>query len=162
MIREETINSINFIMNEFDMEKKSLRVTANEMNSYSDNTKKLALCIGKMKLQYESEHKINSMAAYAEIEEKCQINTSTLKSTINGKIKPTRNFLYKFAVGLQLSVEKANELFKLCDGWLREDCKTDYITIRALEDHDDIYTFIEDFETYTKVKIGMRNRESTD
>ena len=160
MVREDIINSIEFAINEYKSEKSSLRVNAEEMTFFAENEKKLAQIIGKMKLRYEVEHKLKPMAAYDEIEEKCQISISTIKNTINGKIKTTRNFLYKFAVGMQLSVDAANELFELCDGRLREDCKADYIVIRALEDKDDIYTFIEDFQKYTNLKIELRNRES--
>lgn len=160
MIKEEIITSIDFTMNEYVTEDSSLRVNAEDMSLFSENEKKLAQIIGKMKLRYEDEHKLKPMAAYDEIEEKCQISISTIKNTINGKIKPTRNFLYKFTVGLQMSVDAANELFELCGGCLREDCRADYITIRALEDKDDIYAFINDFQKYTKLKIELRNRES--
>lgn len=160
MILEKEITSIKFEMNEYVSEKSLMRVSTDKMNTFSENEKKLAQRIGKMKLLYEVENNLKPMTAYDEIEEKCQISTSTLKNTINGKIKPTRNFLYKFVVGLQLSLDLANEFFDLCDGKLQEDCKADYITIKALEDKDDIYRFIEDFQKYTKLKIELRNRES--
>lgn len=159
MVTEEIIKSKAFIMNEYEIENSLMRVNAEEMVAFSEKEKELAKKIAKMKLLYESKHQLKPMEAYDAIEAKCQINQSTLKSTINGKIRPTRNFLYKLVVGLHLSLEEANELFALCNGELREDCRADYIVINALKDQDDIYQFIEDFQKYTGMKIEMRVKE---
>ena len=70
----------------------------------------------------------------------------------------TRTFLYKFTVGLKLTVDEANKFFDLCGGPLYEKCFADYICLRALEDKDDIEVFIKQFELHTGRKISMRSR----
>lgn len=82
----------------------------------------------------------------------------TLKKTINGSIKITRNFIYKFVVRLHMTLEEANTYFELNGGALRETCLADYICLHALLDQDDIHQFISDFEQHTETKIGIRNR----
>ena len=75
------------------------------------------------------------------------------------KIKLSFNqFLYKFSVGLQMTLEEANTYFELCGGALNERCMADYICIRALLDHDSIDHFIEEFEKHTGIKLS-RERE---
>lgn len=150
-----------FRCEEFSVEKASYRVNDADMDAFKGQDKKLAKKIGSIKLKYEEDNKISSMAAYDQLEEKCQISVSTLKSTISGKIPPTRNFLYKFTVGLKMKLEEANELFQLCDGPLTLACKADKICIFALRDHDDIYQFIDDMQKYTRIKIELRDRKAS-
>ena len=93
---------------------------------------------------------------YDKLEELCQISVTTMKKTISGTQKISRNFLYKFVVGLHMSVEEANEYFALCGGELNLKNPADFICYRALEDGDSIFQFIEDFEHYTGLKIALR------
>jgi hypothetical protein len=101
-----------------------------------------------------------SSEAYEKLEEQCQISIDTMKKTISGRVKPKRNFLYKFTVGLHMTLEEANEFFELNGGTLRESCLADYICIHALRDKDDIEVFISDYEKHTGSKIGMRERQA--
>lgn len=160
MVTSEDISKIDFTSTEYIQKKSSMRVSAADLSHFKIEEKKLAQKIGLLKLQYESDHHLGAMPAYEQLEEKCQISISAMKNTINGKLKPSRNFLYKLAVGLHLPLSKANELFALCGGELTEKCMADYITIKALEDGDTIYEFINQFQEFTKIKIEIRNRES--
>ena len=146
---------------EFEQEKTNYRVTDADMGRFMSQEKTLAQKIGIIKLKYEMENGLKPMVAYEKIETQCQIPISTLKSTINGKVKPTRNFVYKFTVGLGMTLEEANELFMLCGGPLSEYCMADFICLCALRDKDDIFTFIEDFQKYTKLKIEIKERKES-
>lgn len=156
----ENINKEEFDSIFFELEKVSSRVSAKELSHFADNDNTLRDMISKKKLMYQEEHKLTALKAYEELEEKCRISIDTMKKTISGRIKVTRNFLYKFVVGLHMSIDKANEYFELNGGVLRESCLADYICIHALLDKDDIGVFIEDFEKHTESRIGMRDRKT--
>lgn len=144
---------------EFQEEKTSLHINPGELDRFFSMNKILALKIANIKINYEKDNKLSSMEAYDQLECKCQISASTMKSTINGKIKPTRNFLYKLTVGLNMSLDEANDLFSLCGGTLSEECLADYICIKALEDGDEIGHFIEQFEENTKLKLQIKDKK---
>lgn len=57
-----------------------------------------------------------------------------------------------------MKLDEANQFFILCGGRLNDNCKEDYICQKALEDGDDIITFIEQYEHFTNMKIDMVNR----
>lgn len=143
----------------FEAEKTSMRVSAAELSGFIENENKLKDMISKKKISYQQEHKLSVTAAYEKLEEQCQISVDTMKKSINGTIRVTRNFLYKFTVGLHMSLEEANEYFLLNGGALRESCMADYICIHALVDKDGISAFIRDFEKHTDSKISMRERK---
>lgn len=144
----------------YEAEKISFRVSAKELSPFADNENLLRDMISKRKIRFQTENNLSALAAYEELEEQCQISIDTMKKTISGRIKITRNFLYKFVVGLHMGIEEANEYFELNGGALRESCLADYICIHALFDKDDIFEFIEDFEKHTDLKIGMRERQT--
>lgn len=155
----ENIKKEEFASIFFKVEKTSLRVSAKDLSHFMDNENILKDMIARKKLMYQKEHNLTSLAAYEELEDKCQINMDTMKKTINGRIRVTRNFIYKFTVGLHMALEEANEYFELNGGELRESCLADYICIHALLDQDDISVFISEFEKHTNSKIGMRERQ---
>ena len=138
--------------------KDAARVTASDLSVFREQSTRLANLIGLKKLQSQKEHGLSSTAAYGELEERCHISTTTFKKTVNGSLDPTRHFLYKFSVGLQMSLDEANTYFELCGGSLNERCMADYICIHALLDHDSIDLFIEQFEKHTGIKLS-RERE---
>ncbi|MCQ2354976.1 MAG: hypothetical protein MJ102_07765 [Clostridia bacterium] len=149
------LNKENFSTVEFVPVKDIARVTASELTVFREQSTRLANLIGLKKLQYQKEHGLSSTAAYGELEERCHISTTTFKKTVNGSLDPTRHFLYKFSVGLQMSLEEANTYFELCGGALNERCcMADYICIHALLDHDSIGLFIEQFEKHTGIKLS--------
>ena len=152
------LNKADFSTVEFVPTKDASRVTASELSVFREQSIRLANLIGLKKLQYQKENGLSSTAAYGELEERCLISTTTFKKTINGSLDPTRHFLYKFSVGLQMSLDEANTYFELCGEALNERCMADYICIHALLDHDSIDLFIEQFEKHTGIKLS-RERE---
>lgn len=136
-------------------------VNDSDMSQFFDQDKKLAKKIASVKLKFDVEYcEGKSTRGYDMILDQCQISVTALKKTIKNDIKPTRNLVYKLAVGLKMSLQEANELFVLCGGPLTEDCQADKICMYALRDGDDIFHFIEQFEHYTNIKISIRERES--
>ncbi len=144
----------------FEAEQTSSRVSSVELSHFIDDENTLKDMIGKKKLIYQKEHGLTSVGAYEALEELCQINMDTMKKTISGRAKITRNFIYKFTVGFHMTLDEANEYFELNGGALRENCLADYICMCALRDEDDIFQFITDFELHTESKLGMRDRKS--
>jgi hypothetical protein len=144
----------------FETEKTSSRVSAKELSHFIDDENKLRDMISKRKIRYQAENDLSALAAYEELEDQCQISIDTMKKTINGRLKTTRNFLYKFTVGLHMTLDEANKFFELNGGALRESCLADYICIHAILDKDDIEVFISDYEKHTGFKIGMRERQA--
>ena len=143
---------------EYHKDTQSLRVTAAELARFSDQDIELAGMIGDAKADLKEREKLTVTRASEWIADHCQINETTLSKTITGKIKVTRTFLYKFTVGLKMTVDEANKYFDLCGGPLYERCMADYICMKALKDKDDIEIFIKDFELHTGMKIRMRER----
>ena len=143
---------------EYRKETQSLRVTAAELTRFVDQDADLAGMIGDAKLDLAEREGFSATRASEWIADHCQISEDTLKKTIIGTTKVTRTFLYKFTVGMKMTVDEANKFFELCGGPLYERCMADYICMKALKDKDDIEVFIKDFERHTGLKIRMRER----
>lgn len=139
-------------------EKSSMRVSAEEMCRFEQDTNTLRRKISGRKIQFDKEFN-NSHSSYEKFANACCLNASTVKKTIAGSIKITRTFLYRMAVGMHMTVEEANEYFSLCGGVLREECVEDYICIHALKDGDSIELFLEQFEEFTKAKLWRKERD---
>ena len=150
MVTEEEIRSKDFI--DVLPEEVSMRITSGDVQRFEDNEAKLRKKIRDAKIKFDRDIN-NPSSSYKEFANMCFMDESTVKKTIAGTLKVTRHFLYKMAVGLKMTVEQANEYFVLCEGVLQENRLADYICIRALKDKDDMYTFIEEFEKFTKIKI---------
>ena len=146
---------------EYQPEACSMRLSDSEVTRFKEKETLLAKKIGNIKIKYEIEHKLGPTKAYEELEEVCQISITKLKYAISCRKGNTanRNFLYKFCVGLHMTLEEANELFELENGALSEECLADKICMCALRDKDDIFTFINEFEERTNLKIAMRERK---
>ena len=153
MVTEQEMKQFEGI--EIEKKKESYRVTPGEMEQFN-TAWELQDMIGNRKKQFQDEHNLKVYPAYDKLEELCQISVTTMKKTISGTQKISRNFLYKFVVGLHMSGEEANEYFALCGGELNLKKPADFICYRALEDGDSIFQFIEDFEHYTGLKIALR------
>ncbi len=151
MVTEEEMK--NVISNaEKAQEKPVFSVTPEEMQRFKTNDR-LPYLIANKKCQNDEKHGVSITAGYGLIEEMCQISETNMKRTINGTIRVTRTFLYKFTIGLHMSLDEANELFALCGGPLRETDPADYICINYLETKDDIHKFIEQYEHYVGKKL---------
>lgn len=162
-LSKEELQNLSFRCNEFEIEEASYRLSPQEIARFQKNEILLAKKIADIKLAYEAEHKLSSTKAYEKLEEDCQISVTTIKKAMSTKKrenKASRSTLYKLAVGLKMSLEKANELFALCGGPLTEECLQDRICIRALEENDNIYDFIDEMLVVAGAKIGIRERRS--
>ncbi|SEK22562.1 hypothetical protein SAMN02910353_00211 [Ruminococcus sp. YRD2003] len=133
--------------------KVSYSVTPEEMQRFKVNDM-LPKLISSKKMENDKRHGVLATPGYGLIEEMCLISETSLKKTINGSIRVTRTFLYKFAIGLHMSLEEANKLFELCGGPLRKTDVADYICINYLETNDDIHKFCEQYEKYTGKKLS--------
>lgn len=146
MTTMEELDKLEFA-NKNDERKASFKVTAAEMKRFEVNNS-LALKVYNKINDYCKTHNIKPK--YEGLEERCQLSASTLNKSCGGKIKITRLFLYKFTVGLKMSVSEANEFFMLCGGELNVDNPEDLICRNALRDGDDIISFIDEFNDYIK------------
>lgn len=156
MVTEHEIKSRKF-KNSFEREKVSYQVTAGEMSEFKMNRKKLAHRINGYVLKLQTEKNISRNQAAEIIYDRCQQSWDIYKKIFSGKIRPTREFLYKFCIGMNLSREETDELFALSEGGcLTDDNIGDYIFVRALG-KDSIFSFIEEYEKYVEKKIGLRN-----
>ena len=145
MVTLEELRNKNFTPTK--NEDASFRVTAADMKRFQSNNE-LPLKLYNAIAEYARLHNIKPK--YAGMEELCQISETSLKKSCAGTQKITRQFLYKFTVGLKMSVEAANDFFALCGGVLREDDLEDFICMKALTDGDDILFFINQFNEFVK------------
>lgn len=152
MVTEKEMAERNFTVTSIDR-KSSYKVTASEMKRFEVNNSLALMVYNKIK-EYTTEHNIKPR--YEGLVEQCQLDASTLNKSCSGKIKITRHFLYKFTVGLKMSVDEANKFFILCGGVLADDNIEDYICKKALEDKDDILLFIEQFNEYVNKYNSLR------
>lgn len=83
----------------------------------------------------------------------CDIPYPTYKQYISGKGNPSRPFIAKLSVGLGLSIEEANELFRLHSGELNLTNNVDYITYHALRTQDSLEDYLEELKRYTGTVI---------
>ena len=146
MVTKEELASKKFI-NYAEFKRASYQVTAAEMRRFEAN-KTLNDKVYKKITDYTKKNNIKPK--YEGLEEICQLSSTSLKKSCAGTQKITRYFLYKLTVGLHMSVEEANELFKLCGGVLAEDNIEDFICYKALLDGDDINRFIDEFNSVIK------------
>lgn len=146
MVTKEEMERFNFT--DIQTERKaSYHVTAEEMKRFKINAQLNNRVYDKI-TAYTKENNIKPK--YEGLEERCQLTASALKKSCAGKIKITRNFLYKLTVGLKMSLDEANELFAICGGPLNEHSPEDYVCINALRDKDDIYHFIDQLNEYSR------------
>ena len=82
----------------------------------------------------------------------CNIPSATYKQYISGIGLPTRPFVGKLAVGLKLTVDEANKLFRLHSGELNLTNDVDYVTYHALVDQDSIFDYEHDLEHFVEFK----------
>lgn len=87
------------------------------------------------------------------VEDECNINFDTYKKCINGSggRHPSRLFVAKLCVGLKLSIDVANDLFRIEGGELNLTNDVDAITYYAILDKDNIL----DYEAELEEKAGI-------
>ncbi len=150
MVTKEEMESMNFTHEMELMPRKGImQVSKKEMGDFDRQIADLRLDIARIIDEYAQEHNIKPK--YEGMEERTHLSAAQIKQLINGRANVTRTSLYKLAVGLKMTVEEANEkLFKKFNGELRSICREDFICIKALEDGDDVSSFIREYNTYTK------------
>lgn len=84
------------------------------------------------------------------ITKSCNTSMATYKQYISGKGYPTRPFIAKLCVGLRLTVDQANALFRLHSGELNQTNDADCITYYALLTHNTI----DEYEEELKIFLG--------
>ena len=150
MVTKEEMESMNFTHEMELMPRKGMmQVSKKEMGDFDRQIADLRLDIARIIDEYAQEHNIKPK--YEGMEERTHLLAAQIKQLINGRANVTHTSLYKLAVGLKMTVEEANEkLFKKFNGELRSICREDFICIKALEDGDDVSSFIREYNTYTK------------
>ncbi len=127
--------------------KASYMVTKDDLAGFDEDAAELPSDVDSVIFEYCQNLGIKRVNA--QIAEYCHTNEKTLREYLNGTRRITRSFLYKLTVGLGLTIEEANKLFKKCGGELRkEGCMEDFIVLCAIEDGDDIEDFIENFNEF--------------
>ena len=85
--------------------------------------------------------------AYDFIDAQCHIAAATMKKVLLGQCSVTRELLYKYTVGLGLTLEQAQEYFELQGGRLRDDSEeAELIAFNALKDRDGIDSLMDQFQ----------------
>ena len=149
MVTQEEINNRVFTQEmQMTPRKGCAQVTMSEMQQFDERLADLRIYIGDIINAYAKEHNIKPK--YDGIEELTHISVSQIKQMINGRTNITRTSLYKLVVGLEMSLEEANKLFRMFDHELSENCREDFICIKALKDKDKITDFINEYNQYSK------------
>ena len=149
-----TYEEMRIVMENAEKERNqaSYSVTPEEMQRFKVNDK-LPILISTKKMENDKKHGVTATPGYGLIEEQCLISEATLKKTINRSIRVTRTFLYKFTIGLHMTVDEANQFFILCGGPLTKLDVADYICINYLETQSSIHDFYKQYEEYTHKKL---------
>ncbi|MBQ5397972.1 MAG: hypothetical protein IIU14_00875 [Ruminococcus sp.] len=137
----------------------SYQVTDEEIREFAEKRNKLANKLNGYIIKYEVENDCSRYKAAEYVSEQCQQSWDSFKKIFQKKARITRELLYKFCIGMHLTMEEAEELFALSEGGPLSGSDSDHIFINAVRDGDDIFTFIEDYEKCTGKKISMRERK---
>jgi len=146
MINENEINKLEFDTVEFVPQREMYSVTEDQRKIFEAKNKTLSKKLVDFRKDFYTVNGMTTEEANDWIIEHCHISYETLRKTLVNSLSPTRNFLYKFSVGMKLPLDKANELFDLCGGSLSEKCFADFICINALQDGDSIESFIKEMK----------------
>ena len=113
--------------------------------------------IHRYKDKYVAIHKTRC-DQYDIVSNACDIPASSIKHMLNGRQRITRHQLGKFCVGLKLSIEEAQQLFRWQGRSLSvgEDA-FDTVVYYALKDEDDIWDFIDEAAEIAKVNLHKEN-----
>lgn len=86
---------------------------------------------------------------FAQLEVRCQINESIMRKYLNRSRKITRESVAKLCVGTPLTLEESDELFTLQGHSLEPDKQRfDALIVNAIQDGDDIGTFLDTCQEY--------------
>lgn len=153
MTKKESIKSLPDIV-EITVQTSIRMTTSNNFGEIDSNRQKLLLLISNRINALAHKHNCMSKRAYEYIDVHCQIAPATMKKILEKKYTITREFLYKFTVGLGMSINDAQEYFRLQGGELRVGIeKTETIVYNALRDKDDIDNLIGEFSSLLNRKL---------
>lgn len=157
MVTEKDIKSKSF--RPLDTNKVSYRVTPKSMSRFSENQNELWKKLRDYLEDYKEENNLSWFETAGEVEERCKHSWDGFKKYLSNRKGLSRAMLYKFCIGMELSLEESKELFAMSkEGGLSDDNMGDYIFMCAIRDGDDIDSFISQYEEYTGKKISKRNR----
>ena len=128
------------------LEKEKLLTRANplDMNRIpTDNTKLIDLR-NRLYSLFDS----HLQRDYFTLEAVANIKADTFRKWLNGTRNIKRRGLAKFAIGLLLPLEIANELFALLEYPLYENSRFDAIIVSAINEKESIYIFDEELVKY--------------
>lgn len=155
MVTEQQMKSMDFLDEPVKI-KKYYQVNPSQMKKFDDNRKKLAFKINSIVLRFELENDLSRNKTGEIISERTQQSWDSYKKVISGRTTASRALLYKFSIGMCLTLEEAQELFELSEeGPLNEKVRGDFIFLNALG-KDSIQSFIKEYEEYTNKKISLR------
>lgn len=155
MVTEQQMRSMNF-SDEPVRQTKSYKVNPSQISRFDENRKKLAFKINSIVLSFELEHDLSRNKTGEIISERTQQSWDSYKKVISGRTTASRALLYKFSIGMCLTLEEAQELFELSEeGPLNEKVRGDFIFLNALG-KDSIHHFIKEYEEYTNKRISLR------
>lgn len=138
---------------EDDMRNSDFELRRSDILRFQNNPKKLHRMVLDRKYNIDIKKGFkNVKSSYAFFESECNISETLFSKIINGTRAITREFLYKFAVGLHMTVEEANEFFVLKGGILDENDLDDCICLRALEEKNTIQQYLEEVDKNKDLK----------
>ena len=112
MVTEQEIKNRVFTV-DFQSPEHSFLVTDSQMRGFDENRRKLASKINEYLLIFEKEHNYSRNRTYEELVDLCQQSGDTFKKIISGRIRATRTVLYKFCIGLELTLPQAEDTIPL-------------------------------------------------
>lgn len=140
-------------------------VTERDMQPFMEKRYALGNLILAHVNAFQDKRGINRSQAAEIITENCQQSWDSYKKIITAKQEKgkkaaeTRPTLYKFCIGMGLDQQAAEAIFALSkEGPLNPERPEDFLFIKALEDQDGIFLFIEQYERYFDCKISLRER----
>ena len=120
---------------------------ARDMATISSRREALVLKISDDVALFKAERGGALAKVYDYIDARCHIAAATMKKVLLGQSIITREFLYKYTVGLDMPLEKAQAYFELQDGRLRDDSDwAEMIVFNALRDRDGVDSLKEQFQ----------------
>lgn len=123
--------------------------TAEEISRFSQKEKELR---EKLFSRKDEEKKRNpAEASYERLAERCGVSADLMKRIFLGTATVTREFILKFAYGLEMCREEADQYLELCGGRLDPDNRPEDMCFCAcLRDNDPIEIFAEELKNLQK------------
>lgn len=139
---------------QYEREVAALNTTHAEMDLRKEKSIWLQKLVSdRVCLFYREGNYKNMSSTYEALEYLCFIAPATMKKVLLRSHNVSREFLYKFTVGLRMGITEANKYFALCGGVLSEDNDYDYVVRNALRDSDTVESLLAEFVEYFARKL---------